>query len=66
MAFIKQNLPNLKQVESFELESVVADDGKDYTPYFRMYLKTISGAKVKYFMDSGSIDLNGINPRFIL
>lgn len=66
MAFIKQNLPHLKQVESFELESVVADDGKDYTPYFRMYLKTISGARVKYFMDSGTIDLNGINPRFIL
>lgn len=66
VAFIKRNLPNLKQVETFELERVESQDGTDYTPYFKMYLKTISGAKVKYFMDSGAIDLNGINPRFIL
>ena len=64
--FIKRNLPYLKPVESFELQSVMAADGRDYTPYFRMYLKTISGAKVKYFMDSGAIDLNGLNPRFVL
>ena len=66
VAFIKRNLPQLKNVESFELERVESEDGRDYTPYFRMYLKTISGAKVKYFMDSGAIDLNGINPRFVL
>lgn len=66
LAFIKRNLPRLKQVESFELESVVADDGRDYTPYFKMYLKTISGAHIKYFMDSGTINLSGLNPRLRL
>lgn len=66
MHFIRKNLPTLKQVESFELEQVSSDDGIDYTPYFRMYLKTISGARVKYFMDSGAIVLNGINPRLAL
>lgn len=63
LAFIKRNLPRLKQVETFQLESVVSDDGRDYTPYFKMYLKTISGAHIKYFMDSGSINLSGLNPR---
>ena len=63
LAFIKRNLPRLKQVETFQLESVVSDDGRDYTQYFKMYLKTISGAHIKYFMDSGSINLSGLNPR---
>lgn len=64
--FVKKCLPHLKPVETFELERVESEDGRDYTPYFKMYLKTISGSKVKYFMDSGAIDLKGINPRFIL
>lgn len=63
LKFIKESQKNLKNVETFELERVEYSDGKDYTPFFRMYLKTISGAKVKYFMDSGTIDLNGLNPR---
>ena len=64
LAFIKRNLPRLKQVETFELQSVEAD--RDYTAYFKMYLKTISGAHIKYFMDSGAINLSGLNPRQIL
>lgn len=69
LKFIKDQLQSaknrVKQVESFELESVRSETG-DYTKYFKMYLKTISGAKVKYFMDSGTIDLNGINPKYRL
>lgn len=66
LPFIKNNLPNLKRVETFELERVEDDEQRNYTPYFRMYLKTISGANVKYFMDSGVIDINGLSPRVIL
>lgn len=66
LPFIKKNLPDLKRVETFELERVEDDEQRDYTRYFRMYLKTISGANVKYFMDSGVIDINGLSPREIL
>lgn len=67
VAFIKASLPHLRQVETFQLERVeIENSSGNFTRYFRMYLKTISGAKVKYFMDSGAIDLNGVNPRFIL
>lgn len=60
LAFILENEPSLKKIETFELERVCDESGTDFTKCFKMYLKTISGSKIKYFMDSGSINLDGI------
>lgn len=64
--FIRANEPYLKPVETFKLERVETKDGLDRTKFFRMYLKTTSGGRVVYFMDSGVIDINGISARVIL
>lgn len=64
LKFIRDNMDKPKMVETFALESVeLAEGGGNYVEVFRMYLKTISGAKVKYFMDSGTIDITALNPK---
>lgn len=61
--FIAKNCPDIRPVETFELESVYGNDGHNYAHMFRMYLKTVTGERIKYFMNSGSIDIEGLNPR---
>ena len=61
--FIAKNCPNISHVETFELESVLDESGHNYAHMFRMYLKTVTGERIKYFMNSGSIDIEGLNPR---
>lgn len=61
--FIAQNCPEIRPVETFELERVEDQDGHNYAHMFRMYLKTVTGERIKYFMNSGSIDIEGLNPR---
>lgn len=60
--FIAQNCPEIPKVETFKLARVEGEDGRDYAPFFRMYLKTVSGDRIKYFMDTGSIDISGLTP----
>lgn len=64
--FLQKNISNLPKVETFKLERVTDEQGTDYTRHFRMYLKSISGDNIEYFMDSGNISIQGINPRFVL
>lgn len=64
--FLQENVSGLPKVETFKLERVTDEQGTDYTRHFRMYLKSISGDNIEYFMDSGNISIQGINPRFVL
>lgn len=59
-------VPGLPTVETFKLESVMSENGKEYVQLFRMYLKSIAGDQIEYFMDSGHISTKGLNPRMVL